>query len=88
MEKKPRLEANIFTNPIGWAGTMVGTKLRYLFTLIFLPFFVLIVLDKIADDGISEYWSSALLIVAYHLMFVHSLRALYKRNLELKGSGE
>ncbi|MBC8192144.1 MAG: hypothetical protein ISR87_08145 [Candidatus Marinimicrobia bacterium] len=79
MTKSPPLVANIFTDPVGWGGTMVGTRFRYLFTLVFLPFFVLVVLDKIAVTGICDYWSSALLIVAYHLMFVHSLRALYKK---------
>lgn len=80
--------ANIFTDPIGWAGTMVGTKARYIFSLVFIPIFVVATLDTLSDTGIVENWSSALLIIGYHLMFVHSLRALYKRNVELEGSAE
>ncbi len=87
MTKSPSLVANIFTNPIGWAGTMVGTKIRYVFSLVLLPVFILFILHNIAGTHLIENWSSALLLVAYHLLFVHSLRALYLRVEALEGQG-
>ncbi len=77
MRKTPSLVANIFTNPIGWAGTMVGTRTRYLFSLVFLPVFILTILNGIAETSLVDNWSSALLIVAFPIMLVHALRALY-----------
>jgi len=79
MKKSPPLVAFIFTDPIGWAGTMVGTRTRYIFTLVVLPLFILSILNNLSETSIVEHWSSALLVVGYHLMFVYALRALYLR---------
>lgn len=88
MSKSPPLIANIFSDPIAWAGTMVGTKARYIFSLIFLPFFILTLLNNISDIGLWENWSAALVIVSYNLMFMYSLRALYVRVKRLEGTGK
>ncbi len=85
--RKP-FAANIFADPIGWAGTMVGSRTRYLFSLIFLPFFILLILNNLAGTKLLENWSSALLIIAYNIMFVYSLRALYRRVESLEGHEE
>ncbi len=86
MEKKPMLVANIFTNPIGWAGTMVGTKLRYIITLLGLPVFTMSFLSNLTETSLLENWSSVLFICGFQLMFVHALRSLYTRVEELEES--
>ncbi len=77
MEKSSMLAGNIFTNPIGWAGTMVGTKLRFAFSLIYVPGFILLVLSNISDAPLMEHWSSALLIVVLQVMFLYSMRKMF-----------
>jgi len=81
------LVANIFTNPIGWAGTMVGTNLRYIITLLGLPLFTMSLLTNLTENNLLESWSYVLFIVGFQLMFVHALRSLYVRVEELEGSG-
>ncbi len=86
METSKPLVTNIFTNPIGWAGTMVGTKGRFLLSLIIFPVFVLLILDNLTDSRIIEHWSLALLLIAYQLMFLFSMRKLYERVESLEKS--
>jgi L-cystine uptake protein TcyP (sodium:dicarboxylate symporter family) len=84
MEESPKFVAPIYKDPIGWAGTIVGTNVRYLLSLVIVPIFTLSILADIAASDLSEYWSSALLIVAIQIMFLFVMRRLYTRLKELE----
>jgi len=79
MEKTKMFGVNIIKNPIGWAGSMVGTKVRYVLSMIILPAFVLLILSNITEASLREYWSSALLLISIQLMFLFALRKLYQK---------
>ncbi len=88
MEKSKPLVANIFTNPIGWAGTVVGTTPRYVFSLILVPVAVFLFLSSVVEVNVMDHWDAALMMMALPFMFIYSMRKLYQRVEELNGLKE
>ena len=90
-----RLYANdIFTNPEGWAGKAVGALWRYRFAQGLTLFggvalFVLFVFVSKRRDCV-DYFGIAVLIsafsIAFPLMYLRALRALYIKTQRLKGN--
>ena len=78
----------IYSDPIGWARGMVGTRGRFIFWIIFLSFYIIGLLSKNIPGGFSEYWSSLLFILGFQLMFLYALRKLYLRIEALEQSEE
>ena len=77
MNFTPLQNNDIFSNPLGWTKSFVGTKLRYLLFLILLPGLTLRQLSEQLVGGLEENWITAVFIVGFQFMLIYSLRATY-----------
>jgi hypothetical protein len=68
---------SLFTDPVGWSGSVVRTSLRFwLFGLFFIA-----LMSSIVYEASSRGWRSAvgtaIFFVAFQLMFMYAMRRMY-----------
>lgn len=78
----------VFTDPVGWTASAVGTKARYLFMLVALPVLVWVVVALVHFAGWRSAIGLAVLLTVLQVAIVFSLRQLHLRlSNTLPGAG-
>ena len=76
---------DIFSNPLGWSGKIVGTWLRFWFSAVFLT----LILALVVNNWDSYQTIAAAVSGGYQLMLLYAMRKMYvhiKRDQVGKGN--